>query len=170
MFTMKAVRKIALVVHNVRSAHNVGSILRSCEGLGINKVYLSGYTPYPSQESDQRLPHESVRIDKQIQKTALGAEKSLNWAHEPDINELIGHLSDDNYQIVALEQTKVAIKLRDFKPSGKIALVCGSEVGGLDKSILEKCDVHVQIPMLGKKESFNVAVASAIALYHLRYA
>lgn len=160
-------REIVLIVHNVRSAHNVGSMLRTADGLGINKVYLTGYTPYPAMEKDSRLPHIAAKVDRQIQKTALGAEKSVDWNHSDDIYALLYDLKSAGHQIVALEQTKKALPISKFKPAQDIALIIGSEVGGLDKAVLDMCDTHIQIPMSGKKESFNVAVAAAIALYHL---
>lgn len=168
MFTIKAMRRIALIVHNVRSAHNVGSILRSADGLGASKVYLTGYSPYPAMRKDSRLPHIAAKLDQQIHKTALGAEKSVSWHHKDDIYGLLHDLKTDGYQIVALEQTKKAINLREFTPRSKIALIVGSEIGGIDPKILGLADKHIQIPMRGNKESFNVAVASALALYHLR--
>lgn len=160
---------IVLVVHNVRSAHNVGSLLRTADGLGISRVYLTGYTPYPLSKDDIRLPHIATRVDHQIQKTALGAEKNVGWVHRQDIGSLIGILKNQEYKVVALEQTKNATDLKGFMPASDLALVVGSEVGGLDKSVLNMCDRHLQIPMSGQKESFNVAVAAAIALYHLKY-
>lgn len=160
--------KIVLVVYNVRSAHNVGSILRTADGLGIAWVYLTGYTPYPTSSDDVRLPHMAVKTQRQISKTALGAENFVKWTHAEDIAALIGDLKK-NHLVVALEQTAKATRLQDFKTSKNIALVVGSEIGGLDKSVLDLCDEHLKIPMSGKKESFNVAVAAAIALYHLKY-
>ncbi len=160
--------KIALVVHNVRSAHNVGSILRTADGLGVEKVYLTGYTPYPKSKDDERMPHEAAGANRRIHKTALGAEASVKWEHRQNVEELIGQLKEQAYQIVALEQTKNASDLHKFKPNTNVALIVGSEVGGLDAPVLKLCDVHVQIPMAGAKESFNVAVAAGIALYQLQ--
>ena len=153
----------------MRSAHNVGSMLRTADGLGIACVYLTGYTPYPSSKDDIRLPHMAAKTAHQIHKTALGAEKSVIWRFEPDVKKVIGELRAQAYKLVALEQTDEAIELRQLKPVGKVALIVGSEVGGLEKSVLDLCDTHVQIPMSGKKESFNVSVAAAIALYHLHH-
>ena len=155
-------------MHNVRSTHNVGSILRTADGLGLEEVYLTGYTPYPPAQNDQRLPHLAQKAGRQIHKTALGAENTVRWQHESDITKAIDKLRAAGYGIAALEQTEKSINLADFKPPDKLVLVVGSEVGGLDKKILELCDSHLQIPMSGKKESFNVAVAAAIALYHLK--
>lgn len=158
-----------MVVYNVRSCHNVGSFLRSCDGLGINHVYLTGYTPYPSQPQDTRLPHIRQRIAKQIHKTALGAEETVKWHYSKKIEGLLDKLRKDSFLIVALEQTKKAKILSDFRYKGNVALIVGHEIGGIDERILKIADLHLKIPMQGAKESFNVAVAAAVALYHLRF-
>ena len=162
-------RRIVLIVHNVRSAHNVGSIFRSADGLGVYRVYLTGYTPYPIAPNDKRLPHVAKRAAAQIAKTALGAEKTLKWQHENDISRLISKLKKDGYSIAALEQTDQAVSLAKFKPTRDIALIVGSEIGGIKPKLLKEADIHLAIPMLGDKDSFNVAAAAAIALYHLRW-
>lgn len=161
--------KVVLVVYNVRSAHNVGSMLRTADGLGIAKVYLCGYTPYPSGRGDTRLPHLAAKTSRQIHKTALGAEDSVIWHYEPDVQKTFDELRTRGYKLVALEQTDEAIDLRKLNPDGQIALIVGSEVGGLPQTVLGICDRQVYIPMSGKKESFNVAVAAGIAMYHLKY-
>ncbi|HSW78561.1 MAG TPA: TrmH family RNA methyltransferase [Candidatus Babeliales bacterium] len=160
--------KIVLVVHNVRSALNVGSILRTAEGLGVKKVYLSGYTPYPVAADDSRLAHHSLRTSRQIHKTALGAESLISWQQVTDIMPIIDKLRSDGYMIAALEQTANSRQLDSFHDDKDIALIVGNEVQGLERKVLEKSDVYLQIPMFGQKESFNVAVATGIALYHLR--
>lgn len=164
---MKSI-KVVLIIHNVRSSHNVGSLLRSADGFGINHVYFTGYTPYPAQKNDERLPHLREKIERQITKTALGAEKTVPWTHSQDIEPVISRLKTSGFAVVALEQTPGAIPLVDFKPDKNIALIVGNEVDGLDKSTLEFADLYLEIPMKGKKESFNVAVAGAIALYQLK--
>jgi len=161
--------KIVLVVHNIRSALNVGSLLRTADGLGVEMVYLTGYSPYPEARGDVRLPHVRLRATKQIRKTALGAEETVKWAHYPGVSDLIDRLKENNFTVVALEQTKSSQKLPDFKLKGNSALIVGNEVDGLDEETLSLVDSQVEIPMLGQKESFNVAVAAAIALYHLRF-
>jgi 23S rRNA (guanosine2251-2'-O)-methyltransferase len=160
-------RDVVLVVHNVRSAHNVGSLLRTAEGLGVAKVYLSGYTPYPTSLNDTRLPHIGKRVDAQIHKTSLGAETSIEWQQADKAKSLLQRLEKQGYALVALEQTSEAVSLDKFKPPPKVALIVGNEVGGVDPEILDICNVHLEIPMRGRKESFNVAVAAAIALYQL---
>ncbi len=163
-------RRIVLIVHNVRSTHNVGSILRTADGLGIKMVYLTGYTPYPATASDSRLPHIATRVTAQIHKTALGAEKTVQWQHRDDPIKLIEGLKKSGYLIGALEQTENSTPLPEFKSPGKVSLVVGSEITGLPKHILKLADANLEIPMMGSKESFNVSVATAIALYHLQFA
>lgn len=162
-------REITVIAHNIRSAHNVGSLLRTCDGLGVNKLYLSGYTPYPREDTDERLPHIARKVNSRISKTALGAEKSLSWQYTEKIEKLIGKLKSDGYTVIALEQSERSVQLNEFSPPDKIALLLGEEVRGIENNLIEKCDEIIEIPMLGKKESFNVSVAAAIALYHLRF-
>jgi 23S rRNA (guanosine2251-2'-O)-methyltransferase len=162
-------RRIVLVIHNIRSAHNVGSLLRTAEGLGIEKVYITGYSPYPVAPNDNRLPHIHRKLTAQIDKTALGATELVSWEYVEDIDYCLSKLSAEQFTIVALEQTPKAVEMRNFKPAQKIALLVGNEVAGIDPATLAKIEVHLKIPMLGQKESFNVAVAGAIAIYHLRY-
>jgi 23S rRNA (guanosine2251-2'-O)-methyltransferase len=161
--------KVVLIVHNVRSALNVGSILRTAEGLGVEKVFLSGYTPYPEAKNDDRLPHLRQKNSLQIHKTALGAENYIAWERIPDIAECLSKIKDEGFVTIALEQTPKAQQLVGLKVSEPVALVVGNEVTGLEANVLKKIKTHVKIPMSGHKESFNVAVAAAIALYHLRY-
>lgn len=162
-------RKIAIVVHNVRSCHNVGSILRSADGLGA-RVYLTGYTPYPLKKNDPRLPHVAKRAANQIAKTSLGAENSVVWQQYDQVQDAIDYLRSCGMKIIALEQSAKAINLPEFKPPENCALIVGPEVTGLEGEVLDQTDEIVEIPMQGKKESFNVAVAAAIALYHTKFA
>jgi tRNA G18 (ribose-2'-O)-methylase SpoU len=161
---------LILIAHNLRSSHNVGSLLRTAEGLGLEKVCLTGYTPYPRANGDERLPHLSQKIDKQIAKTALGAEKLVSWQHYANINQLIGEIKSDDYQVVALEQAAGSTKLFEYKPPRKLAIIVGREVEGIEPEVLEMCDNIIEIPMSGKKESFNVVQAAAMALYHMTFA
>jgi 23S rRNA (guanosine2251-2'-O)-methyltransferase len=141
-------RQIVLIAHNLRSTHNVGSLLRTADGLGVTSVYLTGYTPYPLAAGDDRLPYIAQKLHKQIAKTALGAENSVAWR---------------------LEQTPHAVPLTEFKPPDKLAMIVGREVEGIEPEILQAAGLAVVIPMSGKKESYNVAIAAAIALYHCVY-
>ncbi len=157
---------INVIAHNIRSIYNIGSILRTADGFGVDKVYCTGYTPYPTQPNDSRLPHLSSKITKQISKTALGAEQSVQCVFAADVLKLIDSLNRDGYQIIALEQTANSVMLPHFRPAGaKIALLLGEEVNGINNELLKKCDIAIEIPMSGKKESFNVSVATGIALY-----
>jgi len=162
--------QIVLIAHNLRSTHNVGSLLRTAEGLGVQEVILSGYTPYPLKDGDDRLPHLAAKLDKQIAKTALGAEKSPFWRQTVDITEAIKDLKTRGFTIAALEQTDDSQALPTFKAPDKIALLVGREVEGIEKEILHICDIALEIPMFGQKESFNVVQAAAMALYQLRFA
>lgn len=162
-------RSIVVIAHDIRSTHNVGSLLRTAEGFGVRQLYFTGYTPYPRKAQDERLPHISEKLTKQIQKTALGAENLVPWSYEPDIQILLAQLKDSGYQLAALEQADDSILLPAYKPPQKLALLLGREVEGIEASLLELCDVTLEIPMMGKKESFNVIQAAAIALYHCRF-
>lgn len=160
--------EIIIVAHNIRSIYNIGSILRTADGFGAQKVYLSGYSPYPEQPNDQRLPHLRQRITAQLHKTALGAELSLPTEYTTDATRLLLSLKKDGYTIIALEQTPQSINLASFKPkSAKCALLLGEEVHGITPNLLRLCDVSLEIPMRGSKESFNVSIATGIALYQL---
>ena len=162
-------RSLLLIAHNVRSAHNVGSLLRTADGLGVQTVFLTGYTPYPVEANDKRLPHIAEKVERQIHKTALGAEKTVGWKHEEDIFGLIDKLKRDGFKIAALEQADGSVKLPSFTPTDSIALIVGREVEGIETDIVKQADIILEIPMLGQKESLNVASAAAIALYHLRF-
>lgn len=161
--------ELVLIAHNLRSSHNVGSLLRTAEGLGVGKVWLTGYSPYPLSPSDKRLPHLARRTDTQIAKTALGAEKLVPWEHAEDIRTVIDGLKADGFTVAGLEQTPGSIALPGYKPPRKLALVAGRETEGLEPEVLELCDLSLEIPMPGRKESFNVVQAAAMALYHLRF-
>jgi tRNA G18 (ribose-2'-O)-methylase SpoU len=137
--------------------------------MGAKRLYLTGYTPYPIATNDKRLPHESAKLERQIEKTALGTISKLNWEHIEDVTTLLARLQDSGYELAALEQTPDAIPLPDYRPPKKIALLLGNETEGVDPKILEILRVHLSIPMLGSKESFNVVQAAAMALYHLQF-
>ncbi len=163
-------RSIIVIAHDIRSAHNVGALLRTAEGLGVAQVYLTGYTPYPQMNGDERLPHLAAKIHKSIQKTALGAELSQPWTRETNVFTVISQLKNSGFTVVALEQAETAVKLPDFHAPQKIAILLGREVEGIEKALLDICDEIVEIPMFGKKESFNVVEAATMALYQCRFA
>lgn len=157
--------EVILILHNIRSTHNVGSIFRTAEGFGVRKIILSGYTPYPAVANDPRLPHIAEKLTSQIHKTALGAEKMVSFEYCETPN--LAKLQQQGYEVVGLEQDKSSIQLGDYKPAEKVALLLGEEVHGITADLLELCDTIVEIPMKGQKESFNVSVAAAISLYAL---
>jgi len=159
--------EVSLIVDNVRSSENVGSFFRTADALGISKIYLIGYTPKPLDKFN--------RPDSKIAKTALGAEKVISYESYATINPLIKKLKKDEVMVLALEQDKNSIDYRKLnsvnfgsKDSKKdIALIVGNEVTGISKSVLKQCDVILEIPMLGIKESLNVSVATGMALAEL---
>lgn len=162
-------REVVVIAHNLRSCHNVGSLLRTAEGLGLSKVYLTGYTPYPAEENDTRMPHISKKISAKISKTALGSQQMVSWEHVEDIAEAVANLKTAGYTVVALEQGPNALPLPDYAVPMKIAAILGREVEGIESEILELADHCIHIPMLGQKESYNVVQAAAMALYHFRF-
>lgn len=163
-------RDIVLIAHNLRSCHNVGSLLRTAEGLGVREVLLTGYTPFPLRAGDDtRLPHLAAKIHRQIQKTALGAETSQPWRHIDDISGAIATLRSQGYAIAAIEQAADTLSLPEFRPPAKLALIVGREVEGIESEVLALVDHILEIPMFGKKESFNVVQAAAMTLYHIRF-
>ena len=161
-------REIVLIIPDIRSTHNVGSLFRTAEGLGVEQIYCTGYTPYPATENDDRLPHLATKLTKQINKTALGAEGTVPWAHHESVEDLLSDLKDQGYQTIALEQDARSVPLPEFKPSDKCVVLIGREVEGVEQQLLDLCESIVEIPMYGTKESFNVAQAAAIMLYTLR--
>ena len=157
--------EIIVIAHNIRSTHNIGSIFRTSEGLGVKKIIVSGYSPYPKCKNDSRLPHIADKLTSQIHKTALGAENMVpfEYVDTPDL----ACLKSKGYKIVALEQNVRSINLADYQTPPKVALLLGEEVHGITDELLEQCDDIIEIPMIGRKESFNVSVATGIALFKL---
>lgn len=162
--------QMTVVLHNIRSCYNVGAILRTAEGLGISQVILSGYTP--RIHDAKLLPHLREKLDREIHKTALGAEEMLNIYSCGDIFSELKKLKNQGWQIVGLEnniENVTLISLNDERLkkalSDKVVLVLGEEVEGIDYSLYGIIDLFVEIPMKGKKESFNVSVAAGIAMY-----
>jgi tRNA G18 (ribose-2'-O)-methylase SpoU len=153
---------MVVILHNIRSTHNVGSMFRTSDAVGIEKIYLSGITPIPLDRFGK------VRSD--VAKVALGAELTVPWEHVSSTTRLIHKLKKERYIIISLEQSKQSISYRSINKNTKkkkIALVVGNEVRGLSKNVLELSDIIMEIPMRGKKESLNVSVAFGIAVYAL---
>lgn len=157
--------EIIVIAHNIRSTHNVGSIFRTSEGFGVRKIILSGYTPYPRIENDTRLPHIAEKLHKQIHKTALDAESLVPFEYVETLD--VNLLKKEGYTFIALEQAERSIDMKTYRSPDKVALLLGEEVHGIEAQYLEQCDDVLEIPMTGKKESFNVSVAAGIALYQL---
>ncbi len=145
---------LTVVLNNIRSLHNVGAIFRTADGVGVEKIWLCGITGFPPQS--------------QISKTALGAEDRVPWDHHPETLEVVVELKRKNYQIVLLEQMTESIEYHRFKPKAPVCLVVGNEIEGVQERLLALCDASVEIPMMGIKNSLNVAVAFGIVAYHFR--
>jgi tRNA G18 (ribose-2'-O)-methylase SpoU len=145
--------RFVLLLPNIRSAHNVGAMFRTSDGAGVEKIYLSGYTPRP--------PHP--RLDK----VSLGAEKWVPWEYVKQPGRLLKEFKMAGYNIVALEQTKKSVNIYSWKPTFPLVLILGNEKTGVSKSLLKYCDTEVEIPMRGKKTNLNVSVAGGIAMYHI---
>lgn len=150
-------KEVFVVLHNLRSAHNVGSIFRTAEAAGISKIYLTGYTPGPLDRFG--------RGRKDVAKSALGAEKMVPWESVKNINIFIKDLKNKKFTIIAVEQSPKSVDYKKVKLKKKTVIILGNEVTGLPESILKKCDSIAEILMRGKKESLNVAVAAGVFLF-----
>ncbi len=149
--------QIAILLHDIRSAHNVGSIFRTADAAGVARAYLSGYTPKPVDRFG--------RPQKEIAKTALGAETFLPWEYRASPDAIIAKLKRLGWEIVGVEQDTHAIDYRKFKMRKPTLFIFGNEVRGLSKALRAKCDALTEIPMYGRKESLNVSVAAGIVLF-----
>ena len=145
---------LTVVLNNVRSLYNVGSIFRTSDGLGAEKLWLCGITGHP--------PHP------QLDKTALGAEKKVAWEHHPDVYYVLEKMQEEGYEIVLLEQTDRSIPLDECEFAAPVCLVLGNEIEGVSEKLLSLCDRSVEIEMDGLKNSLNVAVAFGIAAHDVR--
>jgi tRNA G18 (ribose-2'-O)-methylase SpoU len=148
-------RDFVVIGDDLRSLYNVGSVFRTADGAGVDKIYLCGITGRP----------DSLKAIRKISKVALGAEKTVEWEYASQAWRLVDKLKKDGYQIVSLEQARKSISYTKFKPRFPVALVVGNEKTGVKKSILGRSDKIIQIPMCGRKESLNVSVAFGIAAY-----
>lgn len=160
---MKEKNRLVLIIHNVRSAYNVGSLFRTADGAGVDTVILSGYTPSPAKDGVQFL----TQAEKEIAKTALGAERVMKWSRESSFSRRVKKLHAEGFTLVALEQDAKSIDYREYTTNKNIALLVGNEVNGLDRRVLKQCDAIIDLPMYGSKNSLNVSVAGGIALYFL---
>ncbi|MBQ9018384.1 TrmH family RNA methyltransferase [Candidatus Saccharibacteria bacterium] len=164
--------KIQIVLHNIRSCYNVGAILRTAEGFGVERVVFSGYTPRVHDAS--LLPHLRDKLDREIHKTALGAEDMLDIYSCDDIMLELNNLRKNDWQILGLENNIDVSPLYKLGSaelaqalSSRVVLVLGEEVNGINNSLYDIIDLFAEIPMKGQKESFNVSVAAGIAIFAL---
>lgn len=144
---------LVVILDNVRSMHNIGSVFRTSDGFAIEKIYLCGITAQP--------PH------REIEKTALGATQSINWAYAPSVSDTIHELKSAGYTIIAIEQAENSIMLNEYQPanSEKYALIFGNEVNGVSDEAMKLIDTCIEIPQFGTKHSFNIVVSAGIVLW-----
>ena len=150
-------KQAAVLLHNVRSAHNVGSVLRTADAAGACGVYFSGYTPLPRDKFG--------RWQKDIGKTALGAERTVEWRSVRNVPLWLQHLKKQGWRVVGVEQDQRALDYRTLQSKGKTLFIFGNEVRGISQALRMQCDALVEIPMHGAKESLNIAVAAGVVLF-----
>ncbi|MGM0482614.1 MAG: TrmH family RNA methyltransferase [Patescibacteria group bacterium] len=155
----KELKKLYLILHNIRSVHNVGSIFRTSDAAGVSKIFLTGYTPRPVDRFNKKR--------KDLSKVALGAEKTVSWEGYASHSAIIDKLKKEGFDIVALEQSDRSIDYKSYDYRNKTALLVGNEVKGLSSRTLSKVDNIIEIPMKGEKESLNVSVACGVALFRI---
>ncbi len=154
---IKENQKNIVILHDIRSVENVGAMFRTADAAGIDKIYLTGYTPAPLDRFGRK------RGD--LAKSALGAEEFVAWEQKKSVLSLLAKLRQEKYLIIGIEQDKKSIDYKKVKLKQKNAFIVGTEVTGIPKNILQKCDIIAEIPMRGKKESLNVSVALGVALF-----
>lgn len=146
-----------LILENIRSAHNVGSMFRTADAAGVTKVFLTGYTPTPIDRFGRPQP--------EIKKTSLGASQTMEWEHVTNLPQLISDLQKEGVTVVSVEQAQNSVSLNEFYAPEKVAYIMGNEVDGVSKATIEQSDLTLEIPMHGEKESLNVSVSAGIVLY-----
>ncbi|MDE1874641.1 MAG: TrmH family RNA methyltransferase [Patescibacteria group bacterium] len=154
-----ASRDIRILLHDLRSVHNVGAIFRTADAIGASRIYLSGYTPTPIDRFGR------PRAD--LAKAALGAEKTLAWEHVASPSRLFASLKKEGFEIIAVEQSDGSIDYKKARPARKALVIFGNEVSGIRQAMLRRADATIEIPMRGKKESLNVSVSAGIVLFRL---
>lgn len=147
-----------LILDNIRSAYNVGAIFRTADAAGVSEILLCGYTPTPKDRFG--------RIQEEINKTSLGASKTVVWSHYKNTTDAVKEVQGKGVVVVAIEQTKGSKSLINFSETDSVAYVFGNEVDGVSPEVLSEVDTIVEIPMLGEKESLNVSVSVGVVLYH----
>jgi 23S rRNA (guanosine2251-2'-O)-methyltransferase len=156
---MSKSKTCVLILDNLRSVENTGSIFRTAEGLGVSKIILVGTTPTPLDRFGRKRPD--------FAKVSLGSEEMVAWAYAKEIKPTLLELKEQGFQILSLEQTEKSQNLREFKAAEQFVLVVGNEVDGVNAEALKMSDAVVEIPMQGQKESLNVSVSTGIALFML---
>lgn len=149
--------KFVVICDNIRSLHNIGSVFRTADGAGVDKIYLCGISGRPDEE----------KAKKKILKVALGADKTVKWEYVKQAWRVIEDLKKEGFGVVSLEQTSKSIDFIKYKPDFPVALIIGNEKNGVNKSLLKRSDAIIEIPMKGSKESLNVSVAFGIAAYYI---
>ncbi len=150
-------KEIVIILSDIRSSLNVGSIFRTADACGVSKIFLAGYTPAPIDKFG--------RLNKDIAKTALGAEKTIAWGKSESTVRLLSKLKKENFFLIGVEQAPNSIDYKNSKIKNKTAFIFGNEVEGLPPQILKKCDIVAEIKQVGEKESLNVAVAVGVVLF-----
>ena len=151
--------KIVAILDNLRSVYNVGSIFRTANAVGIEKIYLCGTTPTPLDKKGARR--------KDFAKVALGAEDTVEWEYCEDTFECVKKLKEESFYIIALEQDKESVDYKQIHVKENTAFVIGNEVDGITQDVLKESDVVAEIPMIGTKESLNVTIAFGVAVYRM---
>lgn len=149
-----------ILLHNLRSAYNVGSIFRTADAAGVSHLWLTGYTPLPIDRFG--------RVKQEIAKTALGGERSVSWSAHPSFGHALKAIRKEHMQIIAVEQSATSHDYKKFKVRVPACFIFGNEVRGLSKQILAQADTVIHIPMHGHKESLNVSVAAGIILFEVQ--
>ena len=146
---------IIVLLDDVRSLNNIGSIFRTCDAMGIKKMYLCGITGQPTH--------------REIRKTAIGASESVDWEHKKNASEILNKYRDLGYEIIAVEQTSNSVTLENYQlRNNKILLIFGNEINGVSQKLIDLCDLSIEIPQWGTKHSINISVSIGIVLWNLK--
>ncbi len=146
-----------IILHNIRSAYNVGAIFRTADATAVKKIFLTGYTPTPTDRFG--------RVQQEIKKTSLGASETVPW-EQTEFSLSVDKVHSLDALVVAVEQAKISVNISDFKHEKEVAYVLGNEVTGIEEKELDLVDAIVELPMLGTKESLNVSVTAGVVMYH----
>jgi 23S rRNA (guanosine2251-2'-O)-methyltransferase len=156
---MSNISQKILILNDIRSAQNVGSLFRTADACGIEEIYLSTITPQPIDRFG--------RVNTSVTKASLGAENSIEWSVFKNAKDLVTELKSHGYQIISIEQSESSTDYKKVSIKLPVAFILGNEVDGISKEMLEMSDVVAEIPMSGEKESLNVSVAGGVALFRM---